>query len=148
MIYIASDHGGFKLKEAILKFLFSQKIKFTDLGPVKFEPADDYPDFAKMAAKAVAKHPTQNIGILMCRSGQGMCIAANKVKGIRAASVWNEKLARTARNDDMANIICLASDYLRAKEAKKIVKIFINTPFSKAVRHKRRIDKIAKIEQK
>jgi len=146
MIFIASDHGGFKLKKYIADFLKRNRIEFADLGPLNFNANDDYPDFAKKVALAVRKNPAKNIGILLCRSGQGMCIAANKFKNIRAVSAWNERLAKTTRNDDMANVLCLASDHLSADKAKKIVKIFINTPFSNSARHKRRIKKISKLE--
>ncbi len=145
MIYIASDHGGFRLKEKLEARLSKDGIVFEDLGPKALDPDDDYPDFAKLVGQAVARNPS-HIGILLCRSGQGMCIAANKIKGVRAVSAWNNKLARTTRNDDFGNVLCIASDHLRPAEAVRIAEIFIHTRFSEAVRHKRRVTKIKKLE--
>lgn len=147
MIYIASDHGGFALKQKLVQHFFKKKVEFSDLGPHKLDNEDDYPDFAAKVAKQVAKKHETDIGILMCRSGQGMCIAANKVKGIRAVSAWNKKLAKTTRNDDFGNVLCIASDHIPTSTALSIVDIFIHTEFSKATRHKRRITKIARLEK-
>ncbi len=146
MIYLGSDHGGFALKQKLAKHLQTKKIKFQDLGPFELNLSDDYPDFAKLVADKVAKNPEAHIGILLCRSGQGMCIAANKVKGIRAASAWNKKLAVSTRSEDMANVLCLASDHLSSTIALSIADIFIRTPFSKGSRHGRRVNKIKRME--
>ena len=147
MVYIGSDHGGFRLKESLKKYLVKKNIKFEDLGAPALNAKDDYPDYAEKVARAVAKNPDSHMGILMCRSGQGMCIAANKVSGVRAASAWNLKLAYSTRNDDGANILCLATDYMSEKIALNIATVFINTPFSKAARHGRRVLKIKKMEK-
>lgn len=146
MIYIASDHGGFELKQKVLKFLQKKNFRFEDLGPFKMDANDDYPDFAKLVGEKVAKNPEAHIGLLLCRSGQGMCVAANKIKKIRAVSAWNKKLAFSTRNDDFGNVLCLASDHLKPADAIAITEIFIKTPFSKAARHGRRIKKIEKLE--
>lgn len=148
MLYLGADHGGFPLKEKIKEYLSAKKISFVDLGPYQRVPTDDYPDYASKVAKRVAQKPGADIGVLLCRSGQGMCVAANKVKGARAVSAWNEKLAFSTRNDDFANILCLAGDYLKPRQAEKVLFKFINTPFSREVRHKRRIEKIKKMENK
>ena len=147
MLYLASDHGGLALKENIKKYLSAKQVSFVDLGPYRLNPKDDYPDFAKKVAQKVALKPASDIGVLLCRSGQGMCVAANKVKGVRAVSAWNEKLAFSTRNDDFANVLCLAGDYLKPGQAQKILYKFILTPFSSAPRHKNRIKKIKKLEQ-
>lgn len=146
MIYIASDHGGYKLKEQLKKFLHQQKFEFKDLGPAKFKPGDDYPDYGVKVAKQVAKNPVSNLGILVCRSGQGMCIVANKFKGVRAALVWNVKEAVMSRNDDMANVLCIASDFTNERTAESILKTWLNTPYSDDPRHMRRIAKISRLE--
>ena len=147
MLYLASDHGGLALKENIKKYLSAKHVSFVDLGPYRLNPKDDYPDFAKKVAQKIALKPASDIGVLLCRSGQGMCVAANKVRGVRAVSAWNEKLAFSTRNDDFANVLCLAGDYLKPGEAQKILHKFILTPFSSAPRHKNRINKIKKLEQ-
>lgn len=146
MLYLGADHGGFLLKEKLKKYLAAKKISFVDLGPYKISPTDDYPDYARKVAKKVAQKPESDMGVLLCRSGQGMCVAANKVRGVRAVSAWNEKLAFSARNDDFANVLCLAGDHLTLRQAEKILFTFISTPFSFQARHKRRIAKIKKME--
>lgn len=146
MIFLASDHGGYGFKEKLKQILLKAKVEYVDLGPDFFDSNDDYPDYAKKVALQVIKRPEKDIGILICRSGQGMCVAANKIKGIRAVSAWNEKLAFSTRNDDFANVLCLAGDYLKTQQVEKIVKVFIKTPFSKQVRHLRRVTKVKKLE--
>lgn len=146
MIYIGADHGGYKLKELLKKFLSKQGFEFKDLGANKFKDGDDYPDYASKVAKAVSKNPLINLGILICRSGQGVCIVANKFNGVRAALVWNEQESKMSRNDDMSNILCLPSDYINTKLTEKIVKIWLNTPYSNESRHVRRVKKINNLE--
>ncbi|HMQ02240.1 MAG TPA: RpiB/LacA/LacB family sugar-phosphate isomerase [Candidatus Doudnabacteria bacterium] len=147
MIYIASDHGGYKLKQQLNKFLHQQDQEFVDLGPLKYKAGDDYPDYGVKVAKQVSKNPVSNLGILLCRSGQGMCIVANKFSGVRAALVWNTKQARLSRNDDMTNVLCLPSDFLTTGQAEAIVKTWLATPFSTDQRHMRRIKKISRLEK-
>jgi len=145
-IYLGADHGGYKLKEEIKDWLKEWNFSFEDFGAHKFDPSDDYPDFAWPVAVKVGQE-NGALGILICRSGQGECIVANKAKGSRAALCWNEKTAHAARNDDDANILCLSADYTSMEEAKKIVHTFITTPFdSKEERFVRRINKVKKID--
>jgi ribose 5-phosphate isomerase B len=147
MIYIASDHGGFKLKQQLLTVLRKQNVEFKDLGPTKYKDGDDYPDYAVKVAKQVSKNPVTNLGILLCRSGQGVCIVANKFSGVRAALVWNTEQAVLSRNDDMANVLCLPSDFINLKQATAIVKTWLDTPFSTDTRHMRRVQKITRLEK-
>lgn len=147
MIYIASDHGGFKLKEQLKKFLTAGKREFKDLGPTSFKANDDYPDYAAKVAQKVSKNQLADIGILICRSGQGVCIVANKFKGVRAALVWNVKEAEMSRIDDMSNVLCLPSDYISTSEAQKIIQTWLDTPYSTEARHMRRIKKITELER-
>lgn len=147
MIYIAADHGGFKLKKHLVKFLQKQKLEFKDLGPAKFKDGDDYPEYGSKVARQVSKNPVSNLGILICRSGQGMCIVANKFIGVRAALAWNTASAKQSRNDDMANVLCLPSDFLNSQQAEDILKAWLNTPYSSDARHMRRIKKISKLEE-
>ena len=148
MIYIAADHGGFKLKQQLKKYLETKQLSFKDLGATKFVKNDDYPDYASIAAKQISKNPVRDVGILICRSGQGVCIVANKFKHVRAALVWNTKEAEMSRKDDMTNILCLPSDYITAQQAKQIVEVWLETPYSTEERHMRRVKKISSLEQR
>ena len=149
MIYIGADHGGFKLKEQLKKFLQKKKLEFVDLGANKLKAGDDYPDYAKMVGKKVSQNPMQNLGLLICRSGQGVCIVANKFPHVRAALVWNVKEAEMSRKDDMANVLCLPSDYITTlRNAEKIAEVWLKTPYSSEARHVRRVKKISAIEAK
>ena len=146
-IYLAADHRGFELKEKIKKALKKSGVSFEDLGNKIFDPNDDYPDFAIKVAKRVAQNK-KNKGILICGSGAGVCIAANKVKGARAAQSFTPKHAKHLRTNDNINILCLDADWLKINTAKNIAKTFLETEFSNLARHKRRIQKIKKIEQR
>lgn len=145
-ILLGADHNGFKLKEVIKKYLKTLGIDFEDLGNRKFDPKDDYPDFAIPVAKKVAQRKTK--GILICGSGAGVCIVANKIRGIRAAQAFTPLHAKELREEDDINILCLDGWEIREKKAREIVKNFLKTKFSQLPRHKRRIKKIKKIEKK
>ena len=138
-IYISSDHAGFKLKESIKDYLTSKKIEFEDLGP-KNDNRVDYPDFAHKVARRV-KLNKRNVGILVCGSGTGMNIAANKHKNVRAAQCFNLKSTKLSRLHNDANIITLGSRLINKKKAFKFVKIFLKTKFDGG-RHLRRVKKI------
>ena len=142
-IYIASDHGGYKLKKKLIDYL-KKKYSVEDLGPKALVPTDDYPDYAYPLARKVAK--TKSLGILICRNGQGVCITANKVKGIRAVTGFSTKMVKSTRLDDNANVLCIPADYVGLLKAKKMVNIFLKTKFSQASRHKRRLNKIKRLE--
>lgn len=148
MIYLASDHGGFNLKEHIKNYLTGLGKNYLDLGPGTLDPADDYPDFAKMVAEKVSAAPDQDLGILFCRSGQGVNIVANKFPHVRATLVWNTKEAQTSRNDDFANILSIPADYISEQEAEDVVNVWLETGPSTDERHIRRIKKITDIESK
>ncbi len=144
MIYLGSDHGGFVLKEKIKLWLTEWGYSFEDMGALALDPTDDYPDFAFTVARKVVESP-ENRGVLLCRSGGGMVIAANKIKGIRAASVYDEKSAKHGRTNDDVNIISLAGDWMSEAEAKTAVHTFLLTPFSNEERHVRRLQKIENV---
>lgn len=146
MLYLASDHAGYNLKEKIKNYLVGKKIAFCDIGPFKFDPQDDYPDFAHQAALQVAKSKL-NKGIVICSSGIGVSIVANKVKGIRCGLVCNPQMAKQSRRHNNTNMIALGANYLTAPQALKIIDLWLKTPFSQAPRRRRRIEKIAKIEK-
>tara|TARA_B100001971_G_C18130750_1_gene504682 strand:- start:23 stop:481 length:459 start_codon:yes stop_codon:yes gene_type:complete len=144
-IILGSDHAGFELKEKIKKFLSDSGYEYEDLGTNSKEPCD-YPEIALKVAKTVAENKTK--GILMCGSGLGEAIVANKVKGVRAANCFNEYTAKMAREHNNSNILCLGARVLSVNEIKKITKIFLTTKFSSEERHKRRVKQISQIEEK
>ena len=138
-IFISSDHAGFKLKETIKDYLRNKKVKFEDLGP-KDDSSVDYPDYAHKVARKV-KSRKSNVGILVCGSGTGMNIAANKHKNIRAAQCFNLKSTKLSRLHNDANIITLGSRLITKKNALKFISVFLNTKFEGG-RHSRRVKKI------
>ena len=138
-IFISSDHAGFKLKEAIKVYLSKKKLTFQDLGPHNNNSVD-YPDYAHKVAKRV-KISKNNVGILVCGSGMGMNIAANRHKNIRAAQCFNLKSTKLSRLHNDANIITLGSRLLTKKNALNFVNVFLKTKFEGG-RHSARIKKI------
>ncbi|MBS3118349.1 RpiB/LacA/LacB family sugar-phosphate isomerase [Candidatus Woesearchaeota archaeon] len=151
-IYLGADHAGFVLKEKVKRWLIEKKIAFEDLGNLVYDKEDDYPDFAEKVAKRVMQDGSK--GILFCGSAEGIAIAANKVKGVRAVAVWDKKIAQLSREDNDANILCLAGGGmlkpipgLSLGKAKEIIFVWLKTQFSGEARHKRRIEKIKKIEK-
>jgi len=143
MLYIASDHAGFRLKEELKNYLDELGIKYQDLGADKFNPKDDYPEFAFKTAEKVAKNPKDK-GIVICGTGQGIVLAANKVKGIRAVLAWDEYTAEMAKAHLNANILALGGRVTPVNTAKEIVSKWLATGFSGEERHKRRLQKIDK----
>ena len=139
-ICIASDHAGYKLKEDIKNFLINKNVSIFDLGPINGEKSVDYPDFAKKVSNRV-KEKRSDIGILVCGSGTGMAISANKTRGIRAAVCYNLQSTRLSRLHNNANIITLGSRLIRKDIAFKLVLIFLKTKFEGG-RHLKRIRKI------
>jgi ribose 5-phosphate isomerase B len=138
-IFLSSDHAGFKLKESIKLYLTKKKLQFTDMGP-NSDTRVDYPDYAHKVAKKV-KTNKNNIGILVCGSGMGMNITANRHKNIRAAQCFNLKSTKLSRLHNDANIITLGSRLLSKKNALSCVGVFLNTKFEGG-RHGKRIAKI------
>lgn len=142
MIYIASDHGGYQLKKYLVRFLKVQlKQTVEDVGPLEYNENDDYPIFAQELAKKLAKDKDA-IGILICKTGHGMAMAANKIKGIRAILGYSIEGAEWGRNDENANVLCLASKFLSDEHACAIVKKFLTTDFSAEERHMRRLKEV------
>ena len=148
-IYIGTDHAGFELKEELKIFLEKLGCEVDDKGAYEFNEADDYPDFIFPVVKAVAEDIARDLGsrgIVIGGSGQGEAIVANKVKGIRAAVVYDEYSSEMSRKHNDANIISLGNRTLAVSKAKELVKLWLETPFSNDERHKRRIEKIKTIE--
>lgn len=145
MLAIGSDHGGFELKEVITNYLDSKRIPYKDFGTCSLA-AVDYSDIGFDVAKAVASGE-YDTGIIICGTGIGISIAANKVPGIRAALCTNSYMARMAKEHNNANILALGGRVLGSELALEIVKTFLETSFSGSARHQTRIDKIKKIEE-
>ncbi|NQU98460.1 ribose 5-phosphate isomerase B [Candidatus Woesearchaeota archaeon] len=143
-IYIGSDHAGFKLKEEIKRLLSSMGWDLEDISPF-FDENDDYPDHALIVAKRVVEENAK--GILICGTGVGMSIVANKVPGIRAALCHTKKEAKISREHNDANILVLSGWNTRAEDLKEIIETFFTTEFEDG-RHERRINKIRDIEKK
>ena len=140
MIAIACDHGGFAYKQTIMQHLADRQIEFRDFGTYTPDSCD-YPDFAKPVARAVASGEYDK-GILICGTGIGMSLAANKIRGIRAAVCGDAFSARATREHNDANILCMGARVISEAKALEITDIFLDTPFSGDERHSRRISKI------
>ncbi|MDZ7744876.1 MAG: RpiB/LacA/LacB family sugar-phosphate isomerase [Candidatus Saccharibacteria bacterium] len=139
-IYVGADHNGYRLKELLEKHLNRLGYDVADDGDKKMDPADDFPVFAQKVVKDVLSADDKDArGILLCGSGQGMCMTANRFKGIRAALLFDYESARSSRNDDNSNIACLPANSLEPAEAFDILETWLNTPFEGARRFVRRI---------
>ncbi len=145
MLYLGADHAGWHLKKEIKKYLKELGEEHEDLGNQELDPKDDYPDFALLVAKKVAQ--TNERGILICATGLGMAMAANKVKGIRAAVCWNDFTALQSRQHNDSNILCLGGKVTDTETAKKLVRIWLETEFTGEERHIRRLEKISDLDK-
>ena len=142
MIYLGADHRGYNLKEDIKKFLAEKNYQFKDMGNFAYDPNDDYTDFAKLVAQKVSEKPEENKGILICGSGVGVDITANKFHGVRSALADDIQTAKQSRAHDDTNVLSLPADEVNFELAKKIITVWLETPFSNGEKYKRRIDKI------
>lgn len=146
MIYLGADHRGYELKEKIKDWLLDWGFEYEDMGATKLDPQDDYPDYARKVAEKVVAGDGHR-GVLICGSGIGVAVAANKVVGARAGTATNYEQIKAAVNDEDLNILALPGDFLNEHEAKEIVKAFLEAEFSKAERHLRRLNKIKDLEK-
>src|SRR3989338_8860438 len=153
IIYLGADHAGFVLKEKIKHYLARKKVSFHDCGDLVFNKDDDYPDFAASVAKNAVKNKT--FGIIFCGPAEGVCIAANKIKGARAVNPHGIIQTKLAREHEDANLLCLAGGRslkpqpaISFETAIRMIEIFLKTPFSGEPRHIRRINKIKLLENK
>ena len=143
MIALGSDHGGYKLKEEVKKYLDEKEIPYKDVGCMN-EERTDYPIYAKKVAEEITSNQC-DLGILLCRSGYGMTVVANKFKGIRAATIFNEESAKFAKADDNINVITLGGDYLSINQVICIIRNWLATEF-KGGRYEERLKMIEEIE--
>ena len=144
-IFIGADHRGYELKEKISQWLFEMEHVYQDLGAENLDPDDDYTKYAELVASLVAKNEGSR-GILLCGSGVGVEVVANKFDGVRASIGKNVEQVKAGRNDDDMNILVIASDYTEEKEAKAMLIAFLETKFSGKARYERRLKEIEKIE--
>lgn len=139
-IFLGADHNGFELKEQLENWLRESGYDVFDEGNTQYSNDDDFPQFAGRVVNAMLSSSEKDPrGLLICGSGQGMCMAANRFKGIRASLVWNDEEAVASRNDDDSNVLCLPAREMDFKAAQKVVATWLNTPFAGAARFVRRI---------
>ncbi len=142
-LYLGADHNGFDLKHKLYDYLLRSGHDVIDVGDLERDANDDFPQFAGRAVSALLADDDHTAkGILICGSGQGMCMAANRFKGIRASLCWNLTEARSSRNDDDANVLCLSARSLDNEKAQAILITWLNTPFAGATRFKRRLQEL------
>jgi ribose 5-phosphate isomerase B len=145
-IFMGADHNGFALKARITDHLRKAGYTVVDEGNDHMQPDDDFPQFAERVVRAMqASKDKDTRAVLICGSGQGMCMAANRFKGIRASLAWDAVEARAARNDDDSNVLCLTARYLPEDQAIAITEAWLNTPFAGAARFKRRIQELDRL---
>ena len=145
-LYIASDHGGYQLKRRLLRFIQNElNQEVIDMGPTEYVETDDYPDYAVPLAKKVIE--TEGRGIVICKNGIGVTIATNKMDGIRCGLGYNLMAAESMMQDDNTNVLSLAAKALSDDHAMAIVKTWLETEFSQADRHVRRLKKVQRLEQ-
>lgn len=140
-IYLGTDHNGYDLKEKVFSYLAKHNYDIEDVGDTQLDPHDDFPEFAQLAAlKVIGDDDNDARAILLCGGGQGMAMAANRFRGIRASVIWDAYEAKMTRNDNDSNVLCLPSRILDGDEAawKGIIETWLNTPYAAAPRYKRR----------
>lgn len=141
MIFLGADHGGYVAKQMLCAYLEKKGITYTDLGAHSLEPNDDYPAIAHTVAQKVLES-TENRGVLLCRTGSGMVMAANRSKGIRAVEGWSSEIVRLSRTHNDANILSLSGDFLTSDQMENFTDLFLSTSFLHETRHVRRIAQI------
>lgn len=141
-IYLGSDHGGFDLKEDVFAYLVKRGVDVEDVGPQQLDPDDDFPQFANRASlKVIGDEDPEARAILICSGGQGMAMAANRHRGIRASVIWDAEEARMTRNDNDSNVLCLPARVLQREDEQvwqDIIDTWLHTPFANAARYRRR----------
>lgn len=145
MIYLATDHRGFELKEKIKQWLSEWGYQYEDMGASEYNPDDDYTVYTKLVAEKISN--SENRGIIVCGSGVGADIVANKFDGVRSGLALDTDQIKLAREHDNINVLALASEHISDEDAKRIVNVFLKTPFSDKDRYKRRLNQIKDIER-
>jgi ribose 5-phosphate isomerase B len=142
-IFVGADHNGFRLRNSLIEYLKRAGYDVIDEGDERLDPEDDFPVFAHKAVTDVLSSDDEDPrGVLICGSGQGMCMAANRFKGIRAALIYDRNSAKSSRNDDNSNIACLPADLLEKDQANILIETWLTTPFAAAPRFVRRLKEL------
>lgn len=147
MIYLGADHRGYELKEKLKLYLKELGLEYQDLGAFEYNKDDDFVAFASAVAEKVAAAPEHNRGLVICSSGVGVDVVANKFDNIRSALGFSASEVSSSRNDDNANVLALPADYVSEEIAREMVKVFLETRFAKEERFVRRIKEIKEIEK-
>lgn len=148
VIYFGADHRGFELKEQLKEYFAGRAYEVIDLGNETYEENDDFPVFAAKVGEKVSWSPDNGRGILVCGSGVGVCVAANKFRNVRAATAISSDQIYDARRHDDVNVLCLSSDSFDFDAAKAIAQVFLDTSFDEEERHRRRLGQILTLEEK
>jgi ribose 5-phosphate isomerase B len=146
VVYVGADHRGFALKNQLVNWLILEKINVEDVGAHQFDPDDDYPDIAQKLAQRVVSD-SNSVGVVLCGSGVGVTVAANKVDGVRAGLALSQSEVAHARSADDINVLAISAEAVTLEEAKRLVQTFLVTPFNSQKRYVRRLQKIAKMEE-
>jgi len=141
-IFIGADHRGFKLKNKLIEYLQNKNIRVEDMGNYEYNPEDDYPDYAQKVAEAVLQNPEEFLGIVICGSGIGVCMATNRNKGIYCGMGMNPKHVQHGRQNDHINILSISSDNSSPEEAQRMVDAFLKTQPTNNEKYTRRLKKI------
>lgn len=144
-IFIAADHRGFELKNKIIEYLQEKNIRIEDLGNYQFDPQDDYPLFARKVAQAVLQNPTEHVGIVICGSGVGVSIVANRFPGIRCAIGFQKEQVIHARENDHINVLSLPSEYIDFEKTKELIDVFLETKAKQEDKYIRRIKELDEV---
>ena len=145
-VYLGSDHRGYELKEKIFQLLIDKEYDVEDMGAYEYEEGDDYTKYAEKVASIVGENK-ETFGILLCGSGVGVDVVANKFDGVRASIAKTNDQVRAGRNDDDMNVLVIAADYTDEDDANNMIETFLKTPFSGKKRYKNRLEEIRRIEE-
>lgn len=141
-IFIGADHRGYHLKDTLIEYLQSKNIRVEDLGNYEYDPKDDFPIYANKVAEAVLQNPEEYLGIVICGSGAGVCIAANRYKGIYCTLALNAEQLKSARSHDHINVLSLASDHIDIEQAKEFVDLFLSTQLNNEHKYIKRLSMV------
>lgn len=144
-IFIGADHRGFELKNKIIEYLQEKDIRIEDMGNYQYDPLDDFPDFAKKVAQAVLQNPENYLGIVICGSGVGVAIMANRFKGIRCGIGFEADQVKHIRENDHINVLALPSDYVDFEKTKELIDVFLSSNPKTEEKYLRRIKKLDEV---